>query len=241
MFKGYRISRALVQQLSSDELQELFNKHNADIGWWTWLYGMRELSQDELNELGKDAGDWEGEWLTIPRGIKRAYLLSDYAEAFYQATSDLLDKFFSKTLYSDIEVLPILLLFFQFAELALKSSILFMIHFREARGTPTEQPRLGTHNLVELLRILTNLFEPEGPFLSEDTQDFIRKISEFNERAQAFRYPYDNRETRIFFTEKLLFPTGIFKREFEIHGAELNGFHHWLGEGYIASNSTEYE
>lgn len=201
MNQGYMISKSLVERLTWNELKQLGEQACVDLGWWT-----------------------------LPYGRSRAYLLSLYADGFYRSTCDLLNQFVEKTLYSDAEVLPILFLFSHFVELALKASIEFKLLWLKAARKPKELPYLKHHNLSDLLQTLAGLFGPGEPFLSEGTQAFIQKIDNLNERAQAFRYPFDKKERELFWEDRPLLSMRIFQAEVEIHGAELNGFHQWLAD-----------
>lgn len=249
MDKSYWISKTLVERLSQEELDELFaDRRSVDLGWWTRFYGIERMSEEQRQQLvEKDIEELEEEWRTELDPLKMAELLSEYADGFYRGTCDLLNCFAQKTLFSDSEALPALFLAYQFAELALKASIQYMVFFRRELGRPTKEPKLNTHDLSLLLSELAGLFEPEEPFLSEDTQEFILKIHDINEVSQAFRYPFSSRERKgkqidqVFLVNAPLVPMNIFKAEFEIHGWELDVFHSWLGRGYIYAEQSEDE
>jgi hypothetical protein len=237
MEQGYPISRALVRHVSDAELRELCNGGCVDLGWWTRFYSIEELSQEEQRALfERDVQDLKEGWRTDLSTVRRADLLSVYADGFYQASLELARSFIQKPLYSDREALPILFLSCQFLELALKASIEHMVFLREQLGRPVVELDLNTHDLCHLLEKLGELFEPNEPFLSEETQAFIRKIAAINEMAQAFRYPFSSRRNRpdqVFLTEAPIIPMKVFEAEFAIHGQEMNLFHMWLCDGYI--------
>jgi len=249
MDKSYRISKTLVERLSWEELDRLFTDHRSvDLGWWTRFYGIERMSEEQRQRLvDRDIEELEDEWRTELDPLKMAALLSEYADGFYRGTCDLLNCFAQKTLYSDSEALPALFLAYQFTELALKASILYMVFFRQELGRPPKEPKLDTHDLSLLLPELADLFEPEEPFLSQETQEFILKIHDINEASQAFRYPFSSKDRKgqrinqVFLVNAPLVPMNIFKAEFEIHGCELDVFHSWLGRGYIYAEQSENE
>lgn len=233
MKSSYSISRILARGLAPEELHELFAGRSVDLGWWARTHGIITPPQNELGELPEgDAEEALREWLTADYGRNRADLLSEYADGYYQGARDLLNCFIQKkNTFSDSEALPVLFLLCQFAELALKASIEHMLSFRRFSGKSVPELDLNTHDLCALLSYLATLTEPNEPFLSEDTQEFVRKIHAINEIAQAFRYPFSARD-RVFLIDAPLVPMKALRAEFDIHGRELNGFHQCLGEYY---------
>lgn len=214
--REYRISKALKESMSLEDINALVHQGGVDLGWWT---------------LGYDGSE--------PHGIDRARFLAEYADGFYRATEDLLDLFVEKPVYSDAEGLAILFLFCQFAELALKAGIESAVVLLQSAGKPLPQVDLKTHNLSDLLQILVSLLEPDKLELSEETQEFINKISSINEMDQAFRYPFDTKRSRVFLADRPAFSMGIFRAEFKIHGVEMNGFCSWLAESLLTNGQDE--
>lgn len=247
MTQNYSVSKALVDKYTPEELQQLCNQGAVDIGWWTRFNGIdlfRGTSEEELKKFFEEdfdrlAHDWE----TQLQGIKKADLLYQYADGFFNGTRDLLDVFLQKEFRSDSDALPILFLFCQFAELALKASTEYFAYLRQELGKPVVKPNLNHHNLSELLSNLKALFDPQEPFLSEETQEFIVKIQSINEASQAFRFPFSNenkkKEERAFLVKAPLISMGIFKAEFDIHASELHNFVLWLSQGYVYVSQDE--
>ena len=187
-----------LHHLSRDEIQQLIDTGCVNLGWWNLLYANN-----------------------------KALILSEYADGFYRAIRDLLDTFCEKSIYSDAESLPILYLVFHFIELSLKASIEAKLWMLKAIGKPRQGLTKG-HDLTGLLDFLIDLFEPHEELISDETQEFIRKMAELNGRsAQVFRYPFDIKEN-IHFEDRPVLSMGLLRAEFEIHGAELNSFREWL-------------
>lgn len=247
MTQSYIVSKTLVDKCSHEELQELLSQGSVDMGWWTRFNGIdffRGVSEEELKrffeeDIDKLAQDWETEL----QGVKKADLLYEYADGFFNGTRDLLDVFLQKEFRSDSDALPILFLFCQFAELALKASTEYFVYLRQEIGKPVVKPNLYNHDLSELLSNLKALFDPQEPFLSEETQEFVVKIQSINEVSQAFRYPFGNengkKAEKVFLVKAPLIPMGIFKAEFDIHASELHNFVMWLSHGYVYVSQDE--
>lgn len=194
-----------LNHLSPNELQEIYQTGRVNLGWWN-----------------------------LPYADSKALLLSECADGYCRTARDLLDGFCSKTVYSDAEALPILYLVFHFIELSLKALIEAKLQMLKALGRPRQGPTKN-HNIAQLLDFLADLFEPKEEFISHETQEFIRKMGELNGRsAQVFRYPFDKQEN-IHLNDRPVLSMGVLKAEFEIHGAELDGFRERLTSHLLAT------
>lgn len=196
-----------LNHLPKEELDEIFKQGRVNIGWWNSL------------------------------GASRAKALSQYADGFYNAARDLLDRFVEVEfhLYSDAEALPVFFLIFHFIELALKASIEAQLRYLKLMGKPVKEwPR--NHNIANLLQLLSDLFPPDEEFLSAETIAFIHKMAELNGRsAQAFRYPFEKGKgtgmDKTYWEDRPVLSMGILRAEFAIHGTELNNLQRWLYHG----------
>ena len=243
MTDGYPISKSLFEKYTEEEIFQMAQQSGSiDMGYWARFYELQKgkLSEQEISELVEQNDDdllreWE---ISLDNGFKRGDLLSHYANSFYYGTRDLLDAFLQQPLPSDIEALSILFLFCQFAELALKASIEYIVYLKNKAGTLTELPQklYDTHDLSSLIKILNSLHKSDDPFLTLKTQEFVLKINTINEKSQAFRYPFmfkkRKKEDKIFLIQGYPIHMRIFRAEFDIHADEILALLISLSEGH---------
>ncbi len=193
---------------------------------YTFSKSLSSLPRDELERLAQSGSINLGWWNSL--GVDKPKAWSQYADGFYNAACGLMDRFLEKQGHSDANALPIFYMIFHFIELALKASIEAKLEWQRLLEIPIKEPPRN-HNISNLLSYLASLFGPGDEFLSDETQEFIRKMAVLNGRsAQAFRYPSENKSGKNYWQDQPVFSIGILKVEFSIHGTELNGFQSML-------------
>ena len=228
---SYSVSKRVIDSLSKDELKHLVEVRAIDLGWWTHFYGIEEMTEHEIQEiLDKSDDELTEDWRIDLHPLKMGDLLSEYADGYYRGAKNLLNAICQEKLISDSEALPALMLVNQFIELTLKAGLQYMIVYHNELGNSLPEINLNTHDLSYLLSKLVSLFE-HGKFpLSDDTQEFILKMHNINENAEAFRYPFSSKMKRgqqvdlVFHVDAPPIPLGLLKAEVHVYGWELSAF-----------------
>jgi len=103
----------------------------------------------------------------------------------------------------NIFAMPLLFLFRHYLELGLKACIYMKkeIEILKARSRPdtsreellrmmSEKPKL-THDLSKLLDNVKRCFFNRDCFFSENVQVYLNRLSDYDKKSEAFRYPFD--------------------------------------------------
>lgn len=180
---------------------DLNEQKNSHIGWW-------------------HNGEKENEAEAIMR----------YANIYFEASCDQLEKLLAQEAYSDDEVIPILYLASHSFELFLKAAYTFHQILLPNEISKNVKP---IHCLKKLLKDVKAICSKQQvcDYLPDDTCIFIEKLDELNQKT-SFRYPTDRQGNQAW-ERQLILPLQILQIELSVHGNDLRSLCMQLRDDYF--------
>ncbi|MCJ7504173.1 MAG: hypothetical protein MUP80_14110 [Acidobacteriia bacterium] len=140
----------------------------------------------------------------------RSMTFDSYVEAYFQAARKLSSEAPSSAVFN-YSGLPILFLYRHFVELVLKASLNALVELIREHSGSFDFPIREIHHLNSLLDDLRTLHEAAKPYLgdlelpSKQARDFIRELSDYDEKSYKFRYPHPKGSTQPAIDEDMSF------------------------------------
>ena len=137
-------------------------------------------------------------------------MLFSYAETYLNAANRLASMENREYREGDwnIFAMPLLFLFRHYLELGLKACICMkkeeeilktLLHSNTSQEEPSKAKKVMdeklncTHDLSQLVEDMKKYFSNRECFFSENVQDYLNRLSNYDKKSEVFRYPFDTK------------------------------------------------